>query len=235
MSNHILFIGDSITEGKLGISFVDMIKRRFPDIHCHNKGHGGDTLLEIKTRLIKILKEDKYKYSTIVIEAGHNDILLPHLKLRWPVMRIKWVTMVPQIGIVLDQMLKIIISFTNAKIILTTLSCLGEIFGSQLNQKRRLINEQIKVIGYRYNTSIADVGSFFDEIILDSNSSSYLLDNPINIVFDYFRSKKLVWADKISRKRNLWLTIDGGHLNSKGAKIYCREISKILDNIFQYK
>ncbi|NVM43287.1 MAG: SGNH/GDSL hydrolase family protein [Candidatus Lokiarchaeota archaeon] len=229
MSNHILFIGDSITEGKLGINFVDMIKRRIPDIICHNKGHGGETLLEINTRLIKILKEDNHKYSTIVIEAGHNDILLPYLKLRWPFLRNKWVTLVPQIGIVLDQMLRSIISLTDAKIILTTLSCLGEIFNSQLNQKRRLVNDQIKLIGYRYDAYIADVASIFDEIILNSNSSSYLLDNLINLIFDYLRSKKSVWADKISSKRNLRLTIDGGHLNSKGAKIYCREISKILD------
>lgn len=229
MSNHILFIGDSITEGKLGINFVDMIKHRIPGIICHNEGHGGETLLEINTRLLKILKEGKYKYSTIVIEAGLNDILLPYLKLRLPFLRNKWVTSETQIGIVLDQMLRLITSLTDANIILTTLSCLGEIFGSQLNQKRRLVNDQIKIIGYRYDAYIADVGLIFDEIIQNSNSSSYLLDSLINIIFDYLRSKKSVWADKISSKRNLQLTIDGGHLNSKGAKIYCREISKILD------
>jgi lysophospholipase L1-like esterase len=229
VSSHILFIGDSITEGKLGINFVDMIKRIIPHVICHNKGHGGETLLEISTRLKKILKEGKYKYSTIIIEAGHNDILLPYLKLRWPFLRNKWVTSETQIGIVLDQMLRSIISLTDANIILTTLSCLGEIFCSQLNQKRRLVNDQIKIIGYRYDAYIADVGLVFDEIILKSNSSSYLLDSLVNIVFDYFRSKKSVWADKISSKRNLQLTIDGGHLNSKGAKLYCREISKILD------
>ena len=229
MSNNILFIGDSITEGKLGICFVNMIKHKNPDIHCHNEGHGGDTLREIATRLIKILKIDKYNYSTIVIEAGHNDILLPHLILRWPVLRNKWITPVSQIGIVLDQMLKTTISLTDAKIILTTLSCIGEIFNSQLNQERRLVNELITLIGYRYNVSIADVSSSFDKIILSSNSSSYLMNNPINIVIDYFRSKNVVWADKISKKRNLELTIDGGHLNSKGAKIYYREISKLLN------
>ena len=230
MSNHILFIGDSITEGKIGINFVDMIKHRYPDIHCHNKGHGGDTLLGIFTRLITILKKDNYKYSAIVIEAGHNDILLPHLKLRWPVMRIKQVTPMSQMSIILNQGLKTIVSLTKAKIILTTLSCLGETFNSQLNQKRRLVNEQIKNTGHNYDAYIADVSSIFDSIILKSNSSSYVIDNPFNLVIDYFRSKKSIWADRISKKRNLKLTIDGGHLNSKGAKIYCREISKVLDN-----
>jgi lysophospholipase L1-like esterase len=231
VNNNILFIGDSITEGKLGISFVDMIKQKYPDIHCHNEGHGGDTLREITTRLIRILKKGKYNYSTIVIEAGHNDILLPHLILRWPVLRNNWLTPVSQIGIVLDHMLKTTISLTDAKIILTTLSCIGEIFGSQLNQQRRLVNDLITLIGYRYDAYIADVSSSFDKIILNSTSSSYLMDNPINIVLDYFKSMKPVWADKISKKRNLKLTIDGGHLNSKGAKIYYREISELLNKV----
>jgi lysophospholipase L1-like esterase len=231
VNSNILFIGDSLTEGKLGISFVDMIKHKYPGIYCHNEGHGGDTLREIATRLAKILKKDKYNYSTIIIEAGHNDILLPHLILRWPVLRNKWLTSASQFGIVLDQMLKTTISLTDAKIILTTLSCIGEIFGSQLNRERRLVNDLIALIGYRYDAFIADVSSSFDKIILNSNSSSYLMDNPINIVLDYFRSMKPVWADKISKKRNLKLTIDGGHLNSKGAKIYFREISKLLNKV----
>jgi lysophospholipase L1-like esterase len=229
--NQILFIGDSLTEGKLGVSFVDMIKHKYPDIYCDIEGRGGDTLREVATRLIRILKKGERKYSTIVIEAGHNDILIPHIISRWPFMRNKWLTSVSQIGIVLDQLLKTTTSLTDAKIILTTLSCIGEIYDSQLNQERRLVNELITIIGYRYNAYIADVSSSFDKILLHSNSSNYLMDNPINIVIDYFRSKKVVWADKISKKRNLELTIDGGHLNSKGATIYCREISKILENL----
>jgi len=231
MSNYLLFIGDSITEGKLGINFVDMIKCRYPDYCYHNKGKGGDTLLEVIERLVKILKEDRHQYFVIVIEAGHNDILLPYIKQRWSFMNIKKVTPITQMGTLLDQSLKTISSLTTAKIILTTLSCIGEIYNSQLNQKRRLINEQIERVGYKYNTHIADVSTAFDEIIINSSSSSYFLDNPINLAIDYFRSKKSRWADKISGRRNLNLTIDGAHLNNKGAQIYCREISKILDNL----
>lgn len=231
MSSYLLFIGDSITEGKLGINFIEMIKSKYPDFFFHNKGKGGDTLLEVTERLIKILKEDMHKYFVIIIEAGHNDILLPYIKQRWPFMSIKKVTPISEMGTLLDQNLKTINSLTSAKIILTTLSCIGEIYNSQLNQKRRLINEQIQRVGYEYNAYIADVSTNFDDIIINSSSSRYLIDSPINLAIDYFRSKKSRWADRISGKRNLKLTIDGVHLNSKGAQIYCREISKILENL----
>ncbi len=231
MRYQLLFIGDSLTEGKLGINFVDLIKRRFPDSICHNKGKGGETLQEVTKRLIKILEKDKHKYDLLVIEAGINDLLLPHIKQRWPFMSIKQVTPVSEMGNLLEQRLKTITSLTNAKIVITTLSCIGEIYNSQLNQNRRLINEQIKRVGDKYNTNIVDVSSSFDDIIINSSSSSYLMDNPINLMIDYFRSKKSRWADKISSRRNLSLTIDGGHLNSKGAQIYCEEISKLLDKL----
>jgi hypothetical protein len=146
-------------------------------------------------------------------------------------MSVKWVTPISQIGIVLDDLLSSVKSLTKAKIILTTLSCMGELFESPLNQQRRLINEQIKLISYRYDAIIADVSTAFDDIIKKSNSGDYILDNPVNILLDYFRSRKKKWADKISEKRNLKVTIDGGHLNSKGAEIYCKEISKVLETI----
>jgi lysophospholipase L1-like esterase len=215
----------------LGINFVELIKQKFPNLNCHNEGKGGETLIEIASRLKKILKENKKDYSTLIIEAGHNDIILPYVKLKWPVMSVKWVTPISQIGIVLDDMLSSVKSLTNAKIILTTLSCLGEVFESPLNRQRRLINEQIKLIGYRYDAYIADVSSAFDEIIMKSNSSGYLFNSLINLMIDFFRSRKTKWADKTSEKRKLTLTIDGGHLNSRGAKIYCREISRVLDKI----
>lgn len=231
MNSKILFIGNSITQGKLGINFVDMIKHRYPNFIYYNKGKGGETLLEVIKRLIKTLKDDSDQYSLIVIEGGHNDILLPHIKQKWPFMNVKQVTPVSDIGILLEKMLKTVLTLTNAKIILTTLSCIGETFNSQLNHERRLINEQIKRVGHNCNAYIADVSTIFDNIIVSSSSSSYLINNPLNLLVDYFRSKKPKRADKISIRRNLSLTIDGVHLNSQGAKIYCRVLSEFLDNL----
>jgi lysophospholipase L1-like esterase len=231
MTKRLLFIGDSITEGKIGLNWVDMIKHRFPDFICHNEGNGGETLLEVTTRLIKILIRDKHTYDFIIIEAGHNDLILPYVKQKWPFMSVKQVTPVSEIGELLEKQLNKVISLTKAKIIMTTLSCIGEIYNSQINQERRLINKQIKSVGYKYNAIIADVSPIFDKTILHNNSSSYLMDNPLNLLIDYFRSKKSKWADKISKKRNLSLTIDGGHLNSKGARIYCQVITEVLNKI----
>jgi len=229
MTKRILFIGDSITEGKIGIGYVDIIQRNFPEFLCHNYGRGGDTLSGIFTRLFKILKVDTEYYDIIIIEAGHNDLFLPYVKSKWKFTSIRKVTPLNKIEDFYDNGLRRIGLYTKAKIIVTTLSCLGEDLNSPINQKRRLVNAQIKEVGSKHGAYIADVSPFFDRILRKSISNYNLMDHPLNLVLDYFRSKRTNWVEKISRKRQLILTIDGGHLNSKGAIIYAKEISRILN------
>ena len=151
--------------------------------------------------------------------------------MKWKFTSIRKVTPLNKIKDLYDNGLRMISFHSKAKIIITTLSCLGEDVSSPLNQKRRLINDQIKEIGSKRGAYIADVSSLFDKILRKSISSYNLMDHPLNLVLDYFRSKRMNWVKKISKKRRLLLTIDGGHLNSKGAIIYAREISRILDKI----
>ena len=229
MTKRILFIGDSITEGKIGIGYVDIIQCNFPEFQCHNNGRGGDTISGIFTRLFKILKTETEYYDVIIIEAGHNDLFLPYVKSKWKFTSIRKVTPLNKIESVYNNGLEMVGLLSKAKIILTTLSCLGEDFSSQINQKRRFINDKIKEIGSKHEAYLADVSSVFDKILRKSFSSYNLIDHPLNMVLDYFRSKRTNLVEKICKKRGLVLTIDGGHLNSKGAIIYAREISRILN------
>jgi len=229
MTKRILFIGDSITEGKIGIGYVDIIQRNFPEFLCHNYGRGGDTLSGIFTRLFKILKTDTEYYDVIIIEAGHNDLFLPYVKSKWKFTSIRKVSPLNKMQSVYNNGLEMVGLLSKAKIILTTLSCLGEDFSSQINQKRRFINDKIKEIGSKHEAYLADVSSVFDKILRKSFSSYNLIDHPLNMVLDYFRSKRTNLVEKICKKRGLVLTIDVGHLNIKGAIIYAKEISRILN------
>ena len=231
MTKKILFIGNSITEGKIGIGYVDIIQCKFPEFQCQNYGRGGDTLSGIFTRLFKILKAPHQDYDIIVIEAGHNDLFLPYVKKKWKFTSSRKVTPLDKIESVYNKGLEMVGLLTKAKIIITTLSCLGEDFSSQLNQKRRLINDKIKEIGSKHEAYLADVSSVFDKILKKSFSSYNLIDHPLNMVLDFFRSKRMNWVEKICNKRGLVLTIDGGHLNTMGAIIYAREISRTIDKI----
>ena len=74
----LLFIGNSITKGEIGECFVDLLKEQHPGWDIKNAGVNGDTLKNISDRLAnEILINPDYDF--IIIEAGHNDIILPNL------------------------------------------------------------------------------------------------------------------------------------------------------------
>lgn len=76
--NKILCFGDSITEGKPGVTYLRYIKNKKQFI---NFGLGGDTVIGMTKRLIKTMNKSKYKDATdIIVGIGANDIILPFLE-----------------------------------------------------------------------------------------------------------------------------------------------------------
>src|SRR5690349_7630484 len=71
-----LFVGDSITKGSLGVSFVDMIAKDIKPARCINAGVDGDTISNITNRLFDQLKRHPDS-DIVVLQGGYNDIFLP--------------------------------------------------------------------------------------------------------------------------------------------------------------
>ncbi|RKD31209.1 SGNH/GDSL hydrolase family protein [Thermohalobacter berrensis] len=236
MKKKILYVGDSITEGISGVNYVKYIEKEFPNYLHINQGLGGDTLLGISNRLMSLLENEEFNY--IVFEAGHNDIIIPYfekqgLLLKMTAKKLRSRGSIPtdinNFKEVLENKMREIKKITNAEIILTTLSCIGEVLNSDLNNKRAVINRSIKEVAKKYKCKIANVGDAFDEKLRRVDSGNYLLGGFYKLMLiDPIFSKKNKWAEKISRHRKLYLTIDGVHINGEGAKIYANEIIETL-------
>jgi lysophospholipase L1-like esterase len=120
---------------------------------------------------------------------------------------------------------------TSAKIIMTTLSCIGENLFTDINYKRNQYNTVIKSIAGSCKCLLADVAEEFDLLLVANRRSDYFLDNFFSAVyFDKRKSKELHWPEKLSQKRKLLLTIDGVHLNGDGAKVYKKIIEQTIKN-----
>ena len=72
-----LFVGDSITEGWLGASYIRMLRKSLKGYQFINRGLGGDTLAGISHRIPILLK--RREPDILVIQAGTHDLLLPYL------------------------------------------------------------------------------------------------------------------------------------------------------------
>ena len=71
----ILFIGDSLVKGSVGVNWVKIFASKHKNWIVENAGKNGETLAMIHRRLMK--KLDQAKYDVIFFEAGVNDILIP--------------------------------------------------------------------------------------------------------------------------------------------------------------
>ena len=73
----ILCIGDSLTRGQVGYSYLPFLKTQ---AKYKNAGKNGDTILCMTDRLKEILEgKQSADIDTVIVGIGTNDLLLPYL------------------------------------------------------------------------------------------------------------------------------------------------------------
>lgn len=240
----LLFVGDSITEGITGVGYVQKIQKLMPYAKVDNLGLGGDTLIGITNRLIEHLKTDS-DYDAIVIEAGHNDLLVPVLETQSMPYRVTAMTLKARGSTPIEEVeafkkvyrttLKAVLKLTRAKCFVTTLSCMGEKLSTPINLKRAAYNKAISSLVEEMASEVhlIDVGKRFDAHLIQLETTPYLLDDFFsNFVKDAHNEISEEAASELSQKRGLFLTIDGVHLNGKGAALYTEIIYASLVQFF---
>ncbi|MET0637333.1 MAG: GDSL-type esterase/lipase family protein [Chitinophagaceae bacterium] len=234
----LLFIGNSITAGNTGVSFIRIIKKQQPSWKIVNKGINGEPLYNIADRLIRLLKTD-HAFDYIIIEAGVNDLLLPELEKRgglykWAIGRerrydIRPLSDLNRFRSFYSVLLKEARLYTRARMILVNIHRINEACSPHFLRLQRDYNDVIADLAGQANYRLADVSTAFEEVLdLDSNKD-YLCRNFWNTnIWDGLRCKIPGQADQLSRKRDLKLTIDGVHLNSRGARLYAQTVLATL-------
>jgi|WetSurMetagenome_2_1015567.scaffolds.fasta_scaffold387075_1 lysophospholipase L1-like esterase len=228
----ILIVGDSLTTGHAGVNYVNIIARANPSDQVLYHGQGGDTLAGISRRLLLLIKRDTP--DLVVIEAGTNDLLLPWFRTReaaWKNLayRLKASGSVPAMDLPsfrahYTETIEEINRF-GPRIIIMTISCLGEDLKSAINQQRKKYNNEIRRIAAMYGLLLADVGKAFDNILQAvPTPSDYLLNDFYSMFLDTLITTLNPGANPLSRQRGLVLTVDGVHLNQRGARIFAETI-----------
>ena len=236
----VLFIGDSLIRGSVGMNWVKRIAIKNPDWIVENAGEDGDTLIKIKQRLDK--KLERNQYDVIFFEAGMNDLLIPAMADKGFLFRQARKYLLAKGHNPLSEPVAFEKEFrqciydikkkTTANIILTTLSCMNESLEDSLNKKRCIYNHTIRDVAKETGCGLVDAGALFDGYLRRCRTKNYFLESFLNTkYFDKFQCSVLGCPDYLSRKRRLHLTIDGMHLNSRGANIYRDETEKQIKAI----
>lgn len=233
----ILFIGDSLVKGSVGVNWVKIFASKHKNWIVENAGTNGETLTLIHRRLMKML--DQEKYDVIFFEAGVNDVLTPGLLQKGYWFKKAAGYLLKKGGDpghdVLDfekqyrQCISDIQRKTKAAIIVSTMGCINEDLDAEHNKKRCAYNKIIREIAREKELGLVDAGALFDGYLRRYKTHNYLLENFFNTAWFDKIWCRLGCSDHLSRKRGLYLTVDGLHLNKEGAKIFYIETKKQLE------
>ena len=218
-------IGDSLTHGNIGQSWVDYLRSEFSNDVFLNEGINGNTAWQVIQRLDPILA---CKPDIVILMIGSNDAMgsfNTSSGLRYQ--RNNNLPKVPSFEEYKNHIKALLESLSGlSKVAICTIPPLGENKDSLANQHVEKFNNFIKSIARIYNIDLLPVS---DLLWLDIDSRTYPLKrdyNPNGIqlmkrifggIFHHYLFKKS-WND-ISRAKGQWILFDQIHLNERGAEI----------------
>lgn len=218
-------IGDSLTHGNVGQSWVDYLRLEFKDTIFLNEGINANTSWQVLQRLEPILE---CKPDVIILMIGTNDALGSfdvNSGLRYK--RNNKLPEVPSFDKYKEYLPKIIERLSvSSKVAICTLPPIGENKESKVNQHVNQFNDFIKIVAKEKNINLLQVS---DSLWSDIDSRTYPSEidyNPKSIpllrrifggIFHHYLFKKS-WND-IAESKGQWILFDQIHLNERGANI----------------
>ena len=228
----IAFWGDSLTEGVPGAAYIDLLKREMPQHTILNYGKGGDTVRSLYTRAARMQtrSEESLQAEIVVLWVGVND-LLPDLAWFYPPMKRvvgqPWARSEAEFVEYYRSLLELFRPHCRRLWAVSPL-CIGEDLDNrwnrQLEGQSRLIEQLIgEVSSTDFEAAFLDVRSEFEQEFSKLGNkkseiiSQFLPVNPVKAAIDVLAYRSAARADRRAELRGLFFTMDGVHLNSRGA------------------
>ena len=227
-------IGDSLTHGNIGQSWVDYLREEFPNDIFLNEGINANTAWQVLQRLEPILE---CKPDQIILMIGTNDVLGSFdvdSGLRYK--KNNNLPEVPSFEKYKEQLVELIDKIVlSSKVALCTLPPIGENKDSLVNQHVKKFNDYIKFVADDKNLSLLPVS---DSLWLEIKSRSYQLKSDYNPksfpllrrvfggIFHHYLLKQS-WND-IAKAKGQWILFDQIHLNERGSEIVFKLAKKFI-------
>lgn len=225
----IAFLGDSITEGVPGVSFVDYICKSNGGFNTVNLGKGGDTVASLLKRVRKM--DDLDSFDVFVLFVGINDVY-GKLTTIYKILKTLKGQKASRNYLSFEKKYKELLNYLigyKKKIIVIPPLLLGEDFDNQWNyQVFELVNIVESLTSGNPNIVFLNAREKFVDQLSTKDASTYLPLSIIELYNDVTTLKSTELVDKKSSERGLHLTLDGVHINSKGATILSNMIIEEL-------
>ncbi len=231
-----LCFGDSITKGRPGVTYLKYVKNKD---RFRNFGLGSDTLLGMTERIVHTLKKPEYHTAdTIIIGIGANDVLLPYLESyskSWTKVTaaIRLRGSVPcrdeeHFSSEYEKLLRML-KEEEKRIIIFGIPFF-ETTENDLDRKAERYNEIIDDLCRKFNVPYVDIAAHQREIKEKQHNagSCFFSKDSLRVLLLAILTTTLPFADWVSKKRGLAVTVDGVHMNPVSARTLACLIEKEL-------
>ena len=227
-------IGDSLTHGNVGQSWVDYLRKEFPNDTFLNEGINGNTVWQVLQRLKPILD---CKPDIVIIMIGTNDALGSFDKssgLRY--MRNNNLPEPPTFTKYNEHLDELIERLNEVpQIGICTIPPVGENKDSLINNHVKTFNDSIKSTANQKNLEVIQVSELLWSDISDrtynlmkeyDSNAIPLLRRIFGGIFHHYLFKKS-WND-IAKAKGQWILFDQIHLNERGAEIVFKLVKNFI-------
>jgi len=212
------FFGDSLTEGRPGVSYVDILRARFPADEMVNLGRCGDSV--IGTHEIVASPKGRGPFDLAFVWAGVNDILA-HVTWASPIRRRlmgePWANSRGEFVTHYRALLETL-SENAMRIVAVAPLFIGEDLSNLWNRELEVVAHEIESLCASFDrVEFLNLRPYMPAVASGTCASPFLEKRGLGMVWEVLALRDAADVDRVAAERGLWYTVDGVHLNSRGA------------------
>ncbi len=223
------FFGDSLTSGVPGSSYVALLREQFPNYTLLNFGKPNDTVVSLHRRISTMRFEEPLDLAFLWI--GVNDVpqtdgwlyhafhtLLAQRRARD----------MDEFRACFRAMLQRLCDLAG-RVFVAPPALKGEDLDNPWNRRLANLAGLIKEVTAECDRAeFLDLRAAFARELPKRSGAEYVSRNPFRVLLDALTLRADGQIDAKSTKRGLFLTLDGIHLNSAGAKLVAEEFAAVI-------
>jgi len=225
----IAFFGDSLTEGRPGVSYVDILRERFPEHELVNFGRGGESVVGTHEQVLSL--DGTPRFDLAFVWTGVNDVLA----------RISWTSPITRAVLLLpwadsreefiDRYRALLASVTEraTRVVAVAPLFVGEDLANEWNQELDVRAAAVEALCKRFpSVEFVHLRSAMPDVGPDQVASVFVERSSFGTVWEVLALRTPADVDRVSAERGLRYTLDGIHLNSRGAAAVAGTFAKLI-------
>lgn len=226
------FFGDSLTEGLPGVSYVDILRERFPSDELENYGRGGDSVIGTYERIVSIDVEGPFDLA--FVWTGVNDVLANISRVS-PVTRTvlgePWTRSRQEFAERYRAVLTML-SQIATRIVAVAPLFIGEDLTNEWNRELGERSRTIETLASAFeHVEFLDLRKHLPDVLEGRCRSSYVERSGLGTVWEAIALRDAEDVDRVAKERGLCYTVDGIHLNSRGAEAVAEVFGEAIERL----